>query len=81
MLAHYQAVAAATDKPVILYNVPGRTGVDLQPETVAELAKVPNIIGIKEATGSMERLAQLQALCPADFYYSAVTMPLAVNLC
>ncbi len=40
---------------------------DLQPETVAELAKLPNIIGIKEATGSMERLAQLQALCPADF--------------
>ena len=67
MLAHYQAVAAATDKPVILYNVPGRTGVDLQAETVAELAKTSNIIGIKEATGSMERLAQLQQLCPADF--------------
>lgn len=67
MLAHYQAVAAATDKAVILYNVPGRTGVDLLPETVAELAKVPNIIGIKEATGSLSRLEQLQALCPADF--------------
>ncbi|MFC4656701.1 MULTISPECIES: 4-hydroxy-tetrahydrodipicolinate synthase [Rheinheimera] len=67
MLAHFQAVAAATDKPVWLYNVPGRTGVDLQAETVAELAKVPNIVGIKEATGSFERLEQLKALCPADF--------------
>ncbi|WP_337840314.1 4-hydroxy-tetrahydrodipicolinate synthase [Rheinheimera sp.] len=67
MLAHFRAVAGATDKAVWLYNVPGRTGVDLQPETVAELAQVPNIVGIKEATGSFERLAQLKALCPADF--------------
>jgi 4-hydroxy-tetrahydrodipicolinate synthase len=67
MVAHFQAVAAATDKPVLLYNVPGRTGVDLLPATVASLSKVPNIVGIKEATGSLERLAQLQTLCPADF--------------
>lgn len=67
MILHFNAVAAATDKPVLLYNVPGRTGVDLLPQTVAELAKTPNIVGIKEATGSMERLAKLQQLCPADF--------------
>ncbi len=67
MLAHFKAVAAATDKPVLLYNVPGRTGVDLLPATVAALAQVPNIVGIKEATGSLERLAQLQALVAADF--------------
>lgn len=67
MLAHFTAVAAATDKPVILYNVPGRTGVDLLAATVAALAQVPNIVGIKEATGSLSRLAELQALCPADF--------------
>lgn len=67
MIAHFKAVAAATDKPVLLYNVPGRTGVDLKAATVAELAQVPNIVGIKEATGSMERLAELQALCPVDF--------------
>lgn len=67
MLAHFTAVAAATDKPVLLYNVPGRTGVDLLPATVAALAQVPNIVGIKEATGSLSRLAELQALCPADF--------------
>jgi 4-hydroxy-tetrahydrodipicolinate synthase len=67
MVAHFQAVAAATDKPVLLYNVPGRTGVDLLPATVATLSKVPNIVGIKDATGSLERLVQLQTLCPADF--------------
>jgi len=67
MVAHFQAVAAATDKAVLLYNVPGRTGVDLLPATVATLASVANIVGIKEATGSLERLAQLQALCPTDF--------------
>ena len=67
MIAHFKAVAAATTKPVLLYNVPGRTGVDLKAPAVAELAQVPNIVGIKEATGSMERLAELQAVCPADF--------------
>jgi 4-hydroxy-tetrahydrodipicolinate synthase len=67
MVLHFNAVAAATDKPVLLYNVPGRTGVDLLPETVAELAKTGNIVGIKEATGSMQRLADLQQHCPADF--------------
>ncbi|HEY9040690.1 MAG TPA: 4-hydroxy-tetrahydrodipicolinate synthase, partial [Rheinheimera sp.] len=59
MVLHFNAVAAATDKPVLLYNVPGRTGVDLLPETVAELAKTSNIVGIKEATGSMKRLTEL----------------------
>lgn len=67
MLLHYQAVAAATDKAVLLYNVPGRTGVDMQASTVAELTTVSNIVGIKEATGSMARLTELQQLCPADF--------------
>jgi len=67
MLAHFQQVAAATDKPVLLYNVPGRTGVDLLPETVAELAMTDNIVGIKEATGSLTRLTELQQRCPADF--------------
>jgi len=67
MIAHFNAVAAATDKAVWLYNVPGRTGVDLLAATVAELAAVPNIVGIKEATGSLQRLQELQQLCPADF--------------
>ncbi|MEH8018304.1 4-hydroxy-tetrahydrodipicolinate synthase [Rheinheimera muenzenbergensis] len=67
LILHYQAVAAATDKAVLLYNVPGRTGVDMLPETVAALAQVDNIVGIKEATGSMTRLSQLQQQCPPDF--------------
>jgi len=68
MILHFNAVAAAAgNKPVLLYNVPGRTGVDLLPETVAELAKTANIVGIKEATGSMQRLTELQQLCPAEF--------------
>ena len=67
MLAHFSAVAAATDKPVLLYNVPGRTGVDLLPATVAELSQISNITGIKEATGSLTRLRDLQALVGTDF--------------
>lgn len=67
MLAHFSAVAAATDKPVLLYNVPGRTGVDLLPATVAELSHIPNITGIKEATGSLARLRDIQALVGPDF--------------
>jgi len=67
MILHFNAVASATDKPVLLYNVPGRTGVDLLPETVAELANTANIVGIKEATGSMPRLVELKQFCPDDF--------------
>lgn len=68
LVLHYQAVADATDKPVLLYNVPGRTGVDMLPNTVGTLSSVVNIVGIKEATGNMVRLAELQQQCPADFF-------------
>lgn len=64
---HYKKIAETVDIPQILYNVPGRTAVDLLPETVARLAKVPNIVGIKEATGKLERVAQIQALVPDTF--------------
>lgn len=53
---HYKAIAEATEIPQILYNVPGRTGVDLLPETVARLAKLDNIIGIKDATADLARV-------------------------
>ena len=60
---HYRAVAETVAVPQILYNVPSRTGCDLLPETVARLAEFPNIVGIKEATGSLERARQLRTLC------------------
>ena len=67
MFLHYQAVAEAVDVPVILYNVPGRTACDLMPETVIRLAGIPNIVGIKEATGDIERAAAILAGCGPDF--------------
>lgn len=67
LFLHHEYVAKAVAIPQILYNVPARTAVDIKPETVARLAKVPHIIGLKEATGDMNRLKQLQALLPTDF--------------
>jgi 4-hydroxy-tetrahydrodipicolinate synthase len=64
---HFKTIAEASDLPQILYNVPGRTAVDLLPETVARLSKVKNIIGIKEATGDLNRLAEIKALVADDF--------------
>jgi len=64
---HHRAVAEAVSIPQILYNVPGRTACDMQPETVARLAGLPNIIGVKEATGKLERVGDLRWLCPDDF--------------
>lgn len=69
MIAHFRAVADAVSKPVMLYNVPGRTVSDLLPESVAELAEHPRIVAIKDATGDLDRLAAQQAVCPADFRY------------
>ena len=64
---HYMAIADAIDKPLLMYNVPGRTVADLLPETIARLAGHENIFGVKEATGSMERLKQIQGLVPESF--------------
>ena len=64
---HHKAVAEAVAIPQILYNVPGRTACDMLPETVAQLAKVPNIVGIKEATGDLRRLHQIRELCGTQF--------------
>ncbi len=65
--AHFEAVAENTRLPICLYNVPGRTAVDLLPETVAQLAKHERIVAIKEATGSMERAAEIRRLVGEEF--------------
>ena len=64
---HYKAIAEAVDIPQILYNVPGRTACDLLPETVGRLAKIKNIVGVKEATGKLERVKQIRELTGDDF--------------
>jgi 4-hydroxy-tetrahydrodipicolinate synthase len=67
LFRHYKAIAEAVDLPLILYNVPGRTVADLSNDTALRLAQVPGIVGIKDATGSMERAADLLRRAPADF--------------
>ncbi|WP_339771697.1 4-hydroxy-tetrahydrodipicolinate synthase [uncultured Paraglaciecola sp.] len=69
MVAHFKAIADATDLPVLLYNVPGRTVADMLPETVAELATHPKIVGLKDATGDMARLKQTLPLVGKDFVF------------
>jgi len=64
---HHKAVAEAVDIPQILYNVPGRTACDMLPETVCRLAQVPNIVGVKEATGDLDRVVRLRSQCGSDF--------------
>ena len=66
LFRHFSAIADAVDKPVMLYNVPGRTGADLLAETVGRLARHDNIFGIKEATGDVDRLKQIQELVDDD---------------
>jgi len=64
---HYKAIAEESDVPQILYNVPGRTAVDLQPETVARLAEIESIVALKDATGDLSRIAIHRELCGEDF--------------
>jgi len=64
---HYKSIAEAVSIPQILYNVPGRTACDMLPETVGRLAKIKNIVGVKEATGDLSRVASIRDLCGDDF--------------
>ncbi|WP_407311796.1 4-hydroxy-tetrahydrodipicolinate synthase [Pseudomonas sp. nanlin1] len=77
---HFKHIAEAVAIPQILYNVPGRTACDMLPETVARLAKVPNIIGIKEATGDLQRAKDILALVGNDFLLYSGDDPTAVEL-
>lgn len=77
---HFVAIAKSTSLPIILYSVQGRTGVNLEPATVARLAKIPNIIGIKEASGNISQMAAILNQVPDDFAVlsgdDAITLPL-----
>ncbi|MFZ0298321.1 MAG: 4-hydroxy-tetrahydrodipicolinate synthase [Candidatus Sulfotelmatobacter sp.] len=77
---HFKAIAEAVgDKPVILYNVPGRTGTNLEPQTLARLAEIPNIVGVKEASGNMTQVAEAINMVPETFLVfsgdDSVTLP------
>lgn len=67
LIAHYTALAEAVDLPIIIYNIPPRSVIDMSPETMGELAKLPNIIGVKDATGKLERVSQQRITCGPDF--------------
>jgi len=77
---HFRAVAEAVDLPMVLYNVPGRTVADMQPDTVLRLAQVPGIVGVKEATGDIARAAWLIREAPAGFAIYSGDDPTAVAL-
>jgi len=76
---HFKAIAEAIDKPVVLYNVPGRTAANIEPATLARLAKIDNIIAVKEASGSMTQIAEVLNVVPNDFVVlsgdDAITLP------
>ncbi|HYM90949.1 MAG TPA: 4-hydroxy-tetrahydrodipicolinate synthase [bacterium] len=77
---HFRAVAESTSLPVMLYNIPGRTSVNCEPATIARLAEVPNIVAVKEASGSLDQMSQIRKLTPPEFHlYSgddSLTLPL-----
>ena len=78
MYQHYAAIDAAVDFPVIVYNVPSRTGSDISNETMARLAKLPNIAGVKDATGDLVRASLMRLLCGPDFCMLSGDDPTAV---
>ncbi|MGB3313903.1 MAG: 4-hydroxy-tetrahydrodipicolinate synthase [Albidovulum sp.] len=67
LYAHFKAMHDACTLPIIIYNIPGRSAVDMSPETMGDLAKLPRIVGVKDATGKIERVSQQRALCGRDF--------------
>ena len=67
LVAHYRALHDCCDLPIIIYNIPGRSVIDMLPETMAEIARLPRIIGVKDATGKIERVSKQRASCGPDF--------------
>ncbi|MEO0758995.1 MAG: 4-hydroxy-tetrahydrodipicolinate synthase [Cyanobacteria bacterium J06648_16] len=81
LYAHFSAISTAVpDLPILLYNVPGRTGCNLLPETVAKLAAIPNVVAIKQANGNLDQASEIRRLCPPEFVlYSgedSLTLPM-----
>jgi 4-hydroxy-tetrahydrodipicolinate synthase len=80
LIQHYKAIAESTSLPIILYNVPGRTGCNIDPATLAKLAAIPNIIGVKEASGNMQQACEYVRAVPPDFIVlsgeDAITVPM-----
>ena len=75
---HYRAIAESTALPIVLYNVPGRTGVNLEPPTVARLSALRNVIGVKEASGNLVQMSDIVAAVPGDFLLLSGDDPIAV---
>jgi 4-hydroxy-tetrahydrodipicolinate synthase len=77
---HYKAIAESTTLPIVVYNVPGRTGVNVEPATLARLAPIPNIVGVKEASGNVTQMCEIVRAVPNDFLVlsgdDALTLPL-----
>lgn len=80
MYQHFRKIAESVDLPVILYNVPGRTVADMNHDTVLRLADVPGIVGVKEATGNIDRAANLIKYAPAHFAIYSGDDPTAIAL-
>ncbi len=77
---HYKAISESADIPIILYNIAGRTGKNIEPDLMAKLAGIKNIIGVKEASGNLEQMKKIRELCPKDFLLisgdDALTLPI-----
>jgi 4-hydroxy-tetrahydrodipicolinate synthase len=80
LVRHYDLIASRTTLPIVLYNVPGRTGCNIEPRTVAKLAAIPTIVGVKEASGNMTQMCEVLRLVPDDFIVlsgdDVLTLPL-----
>ena len=80
LIQHYKAIAESTALPIVLYNVPGRTGCNIDPATLVKLAAIPNVIGVKEASGNIQQMCEICRAVPPDFIVlsgdDAITLPL-----
>jgi 4-hydroxy-tetrahydrodipicolinate synthase len=77
---HYKAIAAAIDLPIIVYSIQGRTGINVEPATLARLAQIENIVGVKEASGNIAQMAAIIGLLPADFTVLCGDDPITIAL-